>query len=74
MALNDFTDNYLNQLMAKMAGNKNNVFFSGDFNIELMKNDIDAYTSTFLDLLTSNLFYSTYYSSNKNYPKLQNFN
>ena len=56
MDLNDFTDNYLNQLMAKMAGNKNNVFFSGDINIELMKNDIDANTSTFLDLLTSNLF------------------
>ena len=56
MALNDFTDNYLNQLLAKMAGNKNNIFFSGDFNIDLMKNDIDANTLTFLDLLTSHLF------------------
>ena len=26
MDLNDFTDNYLNQLMAKMACNKNNIF------------------------------------------------
>ena len=56
MDLNDFTEIYLNQLMAKMAGNKNNIFLLGDFNIDLMKNDIDANTSTFLDLLTSNLF------------------
>ena len=27
MDLNDFTDNYLNQLMTKMAGNKNNIFY-----------------------------------------------
>ena len=56
MDLNDFNDNYYNQLMAKMAGNKNNIFLLGDFNIDLMKNDIDANTSTFLDLLTSNIF------------------
>ena len=56
MDLTDFTENYLNQLMAKMAGNKNNIFLLGDFNIDLMKNDIDTSTSTFLDLLTSNLF------------------
>ena len=42
--------------MAKMAGNKKNIFLLGDFNIDFMKNDIDANTSTFLDLLTSNLF------------------
>ena len=42
--------------MAKMAGNKNNIFLLGDFNIDLMKNDIDMSTSTFLDLLTSNQF------------------
>ena len=52
MDLTDFTENYLNQLMAKMAGNKNNIFLLGDFNIDLMKNDIDMSTSTFLDLLT----------------------
>ena len=56
MDLNDFTDNYLNRLMTKMDGNKNNIFLLGDFNIDLMKNDIDANTSTFLDLSTSNLF------------------
>ena len=56
MYLNDFTENYLHQLMAKMAGNKINIFLLGDFNIDLMTNDIDANTSTFLDLLTSNLF------------------
>ena len=39
-----------------MAGNKNNIFLLRDFNIDLMKNDIDANLSTFLDLLTSNLF------------------
>ena len=56
MDLNDFTENDLNQLMAKMAGNKNNIYLFGDFNIDLMKNDIDANTSTFLDVSTSNQF------------------
>ena len=34
MDLNEFTENYLNQLMEKMAGNKNNIFLLGDFNVE----------------------------------------
>ena len=32
------------------------VFLLGDFNIDLMKNDIGTRTSTFLDTITSNLF------------------
>ena len=37
-------------------GNKENVFLLGDFNIDVMKNDIDTHTSTLLDTITSNLF------------------
>ena len=42
--------------MAKMAGNKNHKCLLGDVNIDLLKNDIHANTSPFLDLLTINLF------------------
>ena len=55
MDVNDFNENYLNPLMDKLDGNKN-VFLLGDFNIDLMKNDIDVHTDTYLDTITSNLF------------------
>ena len=48
MEIKDFNENYLNPLMDKL-GDKN-VFLLGDFNIDLMKNDIDTHTSTFLDI------------------------
>ena len=41
--------------MDKLSGNKH-AFLLGDFNIDLMKNDIDEHTATFLDTLTPNLF------------------
>ena len=55
MEVNDFNENYLNPFMDKLDGNKN-VFLLGDFNIDLMKNDIDVHTDTYLDTITSNLF------------------
>ena len=55
MEVKDFNENYLNPPMDKL-GDKNNVFLLGDFNIDLMKNDSDTHTSTFLDTVTSNLF------------------
>ena len=55
MEMKDFNENYLCPLMDKLD-EKKHVFLLGDFNIDLMKNDIDAHTSTFLDTVTSNLF------------------
>ena len=54
MEVKDLNENDLNPLMDKL-GDKKNVFLL-DFNIDLMKNDIDTHTSTFLDTITSNLF------------------
>ena len=55
MEINDFNENYLIPLMNKLEFNKN-IFLLGDFNIDLMKNDKDTHTATFLDTITSNLF------------------
>ena len=55
MEVNDFNENYLNPLMDKLD-DKKNVFLLGDFNIDLIKNEIDTETLTFLDTITSNLF------------------
>ena len=41
--------------MDKLSENKH-AFLLGDFNIDLMKIDIDEHTATFLDTLTSNFF------------------
>ena len=55
MDVKDFNENYLFTLMDKLS-DKKHVFLLGDFNIDLMKNEIDEQTCTFLDTLTSNLF------------------
>ena len=54
MDLKDFNENYLCPLMDKLNV-RNHVFLLGDFNVDLMKNDINNYTSAYLDTLTSNL-------------------
>ena len=54
MQITDFNQNYLCPLMDKLSQNKHD-FLLGDFNIDLMKNDIDEHTATFLDA-TSNDF------------------
>ena len=52
MQITDFNQNYLCPLMDKLNGNKH-AFLLGDFNIDLMKNDVGEHAATFL---TSNLF------------------
>ena len=55
MEVRDFNENYLIPFMDKIEINKN-IFLLGDFNIDLMNNDIDTHIATFLDTLTSNYF------------------
>ena len=55
MILKDFNENYLDPLMDKLNDEKN-TFLLGDFNVDLMKSDEDENTSTYFDILTSNLF------------------
>ena len=55
MEVSDFNENYLIPFMDKIEVNKN-IFLLGDFNIDLMNNDVDTHIATYLDTLTSNLF------------------
>ena len=45
-----FNQNYLCPLLDKLSENKHAVLL-GDFNTDLMKNDIDEHTATFLDAI-----------------------
>ena len=55
MDLNQFNENYLNPLMVKLSSENKNIFLMGDFNIDLLKTDIDINISNFFDNLTANL-------------------
>ena len=56
MKLNDFNENFLDPLMEELSTKDKSVYLMGDFNIDLMKIDIDNNTSIFFDSMTSNLF------------------
>ena len=55
MDLTEFNDNFLNPLMEKVAAEDKILFLIGDFNIELLKVDMDTPTTNFFDTITSNL-------------------
>ena len=55
MDVKDFKENYLCPLMEKIS-HKKHAFLLGDINIDLIKNDSDPHTSTFLDSMTANFF------------------
>lgn len=55
MEVGDFNVNYLQPFMDKIEINKS-ILLLGDFNIDLMNNDVDTNIATYLDTLTSNLF------------------
>ena len=55
LEVNNFNENDLNPQMDRL-GDKKDVFLLGDFSIDLMKNDIDTHTSTFLETISSHLF------------------
>ena len=56
MNLDEFNDNYLNNLLDKIFKENKSVFLLCDFNIDLLKDDKHAPTEKFLDLLSSHMF------------------
>ena len=56
MDLSVFNENYLLPLLEKLSASNKNIFLLGDFNADLLKTDIDANISNFLDILTTNMF------------------
>ena len=55
MDLHEFNEDYFDVLMEKLASEDKKVFLMGDFNIDLLKVDIDTPTANFFDTITSNL-------------------
>ena len=55
MDLKKFNQDYLIPLMEKLSSENKKVFLIGDFNVDLMKIDINIDTSNFFDVITSNL-------------------
>ena len=55
MDLDDFNNTFSDPLMEKLKSENKEIFLAGDFNIDLMKNELNS-TSTFLNILTANLF------------------
>ena len=56
MDLNDFNNDYLNPLLAKLSKEKKTVFLLGDFNVGLSKYEQHSLTNEFLDSLASSMF------------------
>ena len=55
MDLNDFNNDYLNPLLAKLSKEKKTVFLLGDFHVDLSKNEQHSPTNEFLDSLASSV-------------------
>ena len=56
MDLNDFNNDYLKPLLAKLSKEKKTVFLLGDFNFDLSKYEQHSPTNEFLDSLASSMF------------------
>ena len=56
MNINEFNDDYLNELLDKLSSENKTTFLLGDFNINLLKYDIHPPTNGFLDSLSSHYF------------------
>ena len=56
MNINEFNDDYLNELLDKLSKENKTVFLLGDFNINLLNYDIRPPTNEFLDSLSSHYF------------------
>ena len=56
MNINEFSDDYLNELLDKLSKENKTMFFLGDFNINLLNYDIHPPTNEFLDSLSSHYF------------------
>ena len=58
MDLNDFNNDYLNNLLAKISQKKITVFLLGDFNVDFSKYEQQSPTNEFLDSSASSMFLS----------------
>ena len=58
MDLNDFNNDYLNPLLAKISKKKITVFLLGDFNVDFSKYEQHSQTNEFLDSSASSMFLS----------------
>ena len=56
MDLEPFNEEILNPLMEKICIENKKIYLVGDFNVDLMKTEIDTQTSQFVDTITLNLF------------------
>ena len=64
--INEFNDNYLNELLETLSKENDIVFLLGDFNIYLLNYDTHPPTNTFLDSLSSHYFLPIYCSPEMN--------
>ena len=58
MDLNEFNDYYVNNLLDKLSKEKDTVFLSGDFDIDLLNYDQHLPTNEFLDNFSSHMLLS----------------
>ena len=56
MNINEFNEDYLNELLDKLSKENKTIFLLGDFNINLLNYDIHPPTNGFLDYLSSHYF------------------
>ena len=56
MNINEFSDDYLNELLDKLSKENKIIFLLGDFSINLLNYDIHPPTNEFLDSLSSHYF------------------
>ena len=56
MNINEFNDNFLDPLMQKLIKETKEMFFMGDFNVDLLKINTDNSVAHFLDIFSSLLF------------------
>ena len=56
MNINEFSDDYLNELLDKLSKENKTIFLLGDFSINLLNYDIHPPTNEFLDSLSSHYF------------------
>ena len=52
----DFNENYILPLMDKLSREKKDILIMGDLNINILNNNNDKDTTTFLDTMSSNSF------------------
>ena len=55
MDLNEFNQDFLNPLMEKICSENKKIFLIGDFNVDLLKVDVDTPTTNFFDVITASL-------------------